>query len=678
MKLARLPTPAYKSDFVTFGGGLDIVTPAFLIPSGYVKASVNYEQDINGGYKSLTGYERFDGRASPSLALIFALDYSVLGTVVVGSALIGAISGATATVIAVTPTQLIITQLVGDFVAESVGLGATVVGVQIGVAGTSQQLAIYNNQAADVYRALIAAVPGTGRVLGVWYYRGIVYAFRNNVGAGVGMYKSSASGWTAVALGIEVTFTAGSGTAPVVGASIVKGATSGTLARLILESGTFGAGTAAGRLIFASVTAGPFTAGAFTSGITATAGTQTTVTIPNKDGRFEFINASFTGSNADFRMYGVDGVNRGFEYDGTTFVGINTPLDVTQKPSHVAAHQNHLFYSYETSMLNSNIGFPYGWQTTGGTVEIAVADTITGFMVQPGSDTSPAMAVYCRNHTHILYGKTSATFQMVDFNDQAGAIPYTIQKIHQTYVFDDRGVTSLQTAQEFGNFAEATLSFRVKPLLASKRARACDSHIARDKQQYRLFFNDGSGAYFMIDQNNFSMMPVLFPNPVRCSVSSEIDGGGDEVIFFGSDNGFVYQMERGTSFDGAEINTELAFVYNNSKSYRALKRYRHLTFELEADGFHQFNLGYDLSYLSEEAAQPDLTTNPINLNQIFWDSFIWDEFTWDGDQPLRPLHLAINGDGQNLAVKITSSSDSYSPLKFSGYFLEFSLLRMLR
>lgn len=678
MKLARLPIPKYLNEFISFKGGLDTTSPQVQIPPGYAQDSVNFEEDINGGYASLTGYERFSGKTSPSSALIFALPYSAVGSVYLNTVLTGAISGATAVVVAYDFTKFYVTAVVGNFVAESVGSGAVITGTQQGVVQSSQALANYKSTAAGYYRQQIAAVPGDGSIRGVWYYRGAVYAFRDNVGAGVGMYKSSSSGWQAVALGFQVNFSAGSGTPPAEGINITKGATTGVLKRLVLETGTFGAGTAAGRLIFASITSRPFTAGAFTSGIVATAVSQSDITIPNKGGRFEFENTTFTGSMANYRMYGVDGVNNGFEFDGTTFVPIVTPLDTTRKPAHLAVHQDQLFYSYESSFLNSNLGNPYGWTTTGGTAELTMGDRITGFKVQPGSSTSPSMAVFARNRTKILYGTSSADFQLVSFNDEQGAIPWSIQKIHQTLYFDDRGVTSLAQAQEFGNFTEATLSFRVKKLLATKRNAVSDSHITRDKQQYRLFFTDGSGMYFLVDSKGFSAMPVRFPNPVLCSVSAEVDGGGEEVIYFGSSNGFVYQMERGTSFDGANIDGSLTLAFNHSKSYRALKRYRHLTLEMTGLGYHQFVVGYSLSYGSEESAQPLDAVQSIDPVFVRWDEFVWDEFVWDGDQTYITKHIAINGDGSNLALKIKTNAVGYERITLSGVFLEWSLLRMLR
>jgi len=172
-------------------------------------------------------------------------------------------------------------------------------------------------------------------------------------------------------------------------------------------------------------------------------------------------------------------------------------------------------------------------------------------------------------------------------------------------------------------------------------------------------------------------MPMLFPNPVRCSWSSEVYAGGTEVIFFGSDNGFVYQMEKGTSFDGETKDCYIELAFTNSKSYRGLKKYRRITFEMNGTGYSIFSASYDLSYASSEFAQPDTTSNAVDLAVARWDEFVWDEFVWDGS-PLTNLSLSTPGHGENIAVRIQVSGINFTPALFSGAFIEYTPLRMLR
>lgn len=675
-----IPQTQKRQEFIEFKGGLDVASPMVAIPPGFVRSAVNVEEDINGGYASIMGYERYDGHASPSNAVYYALTFSVQGTVAVGDTITGATSAATGKVIAITDTAFVLTKVTGTWEAENTTEGgATVDGPVTGGGFSGDTAAQYRNLAADAYRSDIAAVPGAGNILGVWYYKGIVYAFRNKAdpATGVGMYKSSASGWTAVALGYEVAFSDANASVGE-GDTLTQGGVTATINRVVVESGTLSSGTNTGRLIISAPAGGDFAAGAATStgeGALTLSGVQTAITITNQSGRFSFINSSFTGSARTVRMYGCDGANRPFEFDGTVFVPLNPGTGIY--PKHIAVHSNHLFVSYLSSVMHSAIGDPYNWTTTAGAGEIALSDDITSMMPQAGSENTAAMAIYCRNRAYVLYGASSANWNPVNYNEDAGALPYSVKRMGQTFVMDDRGVTSLQAAQEFGNFAQSTISARVKSWLAVKRSLLTDSHVARDKGQYRLFFSDGSAAYWTINSQHAAMMPMQFPDPVLCSVSDETYGGGDEVIFFGSSDGMVYQMEKGTSFDGDSLEWCIDLAFNHSKSYRGLKKYRRMTFEIAGDGFCIFNASYSLSYSDADVAQPDNVQTTISLSPVFWDAFTWDAFTWDG-LALTPSSMATPGDGENISIHIGANTDYYDRVKFSGAFLEFSPLRLLR
>lgn len=673
-----IPNVKKDSDFIEFTGGLDIVSPQVSIPKGFVRDSINVEEDINGGYASLKGYERYDGRPAPSSAIYSILAFTAQGTVTIGDTITGAVSGASGVVIAFADNAFVLTKVSGTFQAEATTSGgATVVGPATGSAASKELGAQYLNLAADEYRADITAVPGTGRVLGVFYYGGVVYAFRNKVTTGVGLYASSSIGWQAVDLGYQVEFS-NANTSVEEGDTLTQGGVTATINRVVVEDGTLLSGTNTGRLILSAPSGGNFAAGAATSdggGSVILSGAEAAIEIPNQNGRYEVVIANFTGWRGTKRVYGCDGVNDAFEFDGSIYVPIRVGAGIY--PSHVIEHQHHLFMAYLSSVFNSGIGNPYNWTSTAGAAEMAMGDDVTGFMTQPGTSTTAALLVSCRNRKRLIYGTISANWQVDKYDENSGAVKYSVQKIGRTYVLDDRGVTDLVSAQEFGNFQESVISKRVKTWFSSKRNILTDSHVARDKQQYRLFFSDGSAAYWTINDKKASMMPVQFPNPVMCSVSAEEDGGGAEVIFFGSDNGMVYQMERGTSFDGEPIYWSMDLVFNFSRMYRVRKRYRRATFELFGEAYSVFRSGYTLSYGSTNSVQPDDTVNEIDLSVPEWDVFTFDEFTWDGLN-LFPLSLDASGYGDNISLRFSGNSDYYGRLRFSGAFIEYSPLRMSR
>jgi hypothetical protein len=236
-----MPAPQVNYDLVYLKGGLDLITPTLALPAGVARDAYNFEASITGGYTRIAGYERYDGRQSPSSALYFALTVTLTGTITVGDSIVGGTSGESGTVIAVNGSDIYYTQATGAFlIGEAVEVASVSKGTIASLSATgtltASQEAQYLGLAANVYRALITVVPGSGPIRGVLELGGTVYAWRNNVGGtAMAIYGSSAAGWVIVPLGFEMSFS--TGTAEIFDGDVVAGATSGrtaTVTRVVL------------------------------------------------------------------------------------------------------------------------------------------------------------------------------------------------------------------------------------------------------------------------------------------------------------------------------------------------------------------------------------------------------------------------------------------------------------
>lgn len=682
-----LQLPPVQSRYWAFRGGLDQVSPPLSQAPGLCRSSTNVEVGIDGGLTTLKGYEAFDGQAKPSDAVYYILPATMTGSYSNGDTLTGATSGATGVIIAaVADEYFVITKLVGVFEVETLNIGGSPVAVSTGsatvtLASTPALDAQYLNLAADEYRADITEVPGSGSILGVWKYSGNVYAFRNNAGGTAAvMHVESPSGWTPVALGREISFTSG-GTTEIAAGDTITGATSAATAavsKVILLTGTWAGGDAAGRIFFASQT-GTFQSenldiGASTN-VATIAGDSTAITLA-PGGRYEFENVNFGGLAGTTKMYGVSGVHQGFEWDGTTFVLIATGM-VVDTPTHLRAFKKHLFFSFDGSVQHSGIGTPYIWSVITGASEIAVGDTCTGFLLQPGGTTAGALVIYTRNATSVLYGNSSSDWNLMPFNPDAGAIEWTQQYINQGIALDDRGVTLMGTSQAFGNFASADVSPKVKPFINTHRANAVASCVVREKNQYRLFFTNGTALYVTFIGNKVAgLMPIALGHSLTCVCSLEADSGSEE-IFFGASDGFVYQMERGTSHNGLEISWSAELAFNHFGGPRQLKTFRKAVVEVSGAGFSQFSLASNIGYGKAEYPQATGETIESTLSSAQWDSFVWDQFYWDG-QTLIPAEADLDGTAENISLIFSGSSDEYTPLTLNGAIVDFTSRRQLR
>ena len=441
-------------------------------------------------------------------------------------------------------------------------------------------------------------VTGEGKILGVWYYGGKCYAFRNAVGGATAvMWESAGSGWTSKKTGL------------------------------------------------------------------------------NPDGSYEFVTANIDGS-ASSKMYGVDGQNKAFEWDGTTWTDLTTGMS-PDTPDHVIAHKNHLFLAFGPSLQFSALGDPDTWSVVSGAGEMITDTDISGMMQVSGGD----LTVLSRNSTMILKGSSSADFTaeyLVEHGNKIGAIPKSIQQLGSRLRYlDDRGVIDLATSDQYGDFVDASLSFQVDDIIQSKKDQVTASCIVRDKSQYRLFFNDGTGLIFSYrGDEQTGITPMAFPDVVQCCASVE-DTSGDEIILFGSDDGYIYQMESGNDFGGDNIVAYFRTAYSNYGELSRIKRYRRIKCNMKGAGSSTITVKADATFadISETSSlykTISVTGESDVLGYGALGSFILStNYLIEGAADL-------NAHGDYISLQFYNSSTGESPWEIDGITAFYSTRRLRR
>jgi hypothetical protein len=760
-------------------GGLDLVTPALKVSPGRALVAKNYEMDVYGGMSRILGFERFDGQQKPSTATYWEIEFDAGdgAAPAVDDVVTGTTSSATGVVLqTATLTSgawgvdaagtLVLGRVQGVFVNnDELQISATRVcdatgGTTKGAASTDALHATYLALAIAEARTQIAKVPGSGKILGVHTMNdGKLLAFRNNAGGtAVDMYVATAAGWVLQDLGATITFDTGAVAAPAVGDTITGG-TSGASATITfiheLDSGTYAGGNATGTYSINGVTSGPFQAEALTFSGTTTANAlaaETDVTLAI-DGRYEIINYNFGGFADTINAYGVDGKNKGFMWDGVAFVQITTGM-TTDTPKHLAAHQQHLFYSFDGSLQNSAITDPHSWSVLLGASEIGTGDVITALQVE-----KQYLIVLNRDRTYILTGTSNSDWALRDHAQHSGAVEYTAQNIGHLRYLDDRGLTELYAVQAFGDFHANTFAHDIQPYIKTRIKKAVSSVIIKEKNQYRLFFNDNEGVIATFDKGQLSgITTVNFGMPVRvtsngeesnwlipfdagtiaikagstitggtsgatCTVVSSVtlDSGdwdgtgvgsvevmrlsgdfvnndtllvngvttatataaqkqlatGVEVAYFGSDDGYIYQMESGNTFDGTAIDSSLRLVFNNVGSPEWRKRFRKAAIEISASPTATIVVLPEFDYGDPDIDSPVDESATIEGGGAFWDEANWNEFNW-GSKTVGKLTVPIDGSGENLSLLFTHDTATDAPFTIQGVVLHYSYRSRIR
>lgn len=615
-------------------GGLNLVSPQVAIPAGQCIAGLNYEPDVSG-YRRIGGHERFDGQPAPSEA-----------------------------------------SDVNDAIAR---------------------------------RAAITAVPGSGSVRGVWGYDGSIYAFRDNSGATAGaMYKATSSGWVQQTFGAVIYFTSGSAEF-LEGEVLVGGSSSATatIERVVLQSGAWGSGTAVGYMVVSDV-AGTFEAETATSDSgSATLTVLENVSLP-AGGRYDFVTHNFYGAAKWPRMYFANGAGTAMEWDGEVLAPIrsgnlNGTLDdlilllsadgdnilsadgdqivldgEIDKPTHIGQYANHLFLGFASGgIIHSGIGEPLLYQVTGvGAGELPFGVAVTGFLTAA----STSFVIFGSSRVEYLTGSDEDTFVMAPITDKSGAYEWTCQIAGDQPAYQDEGgIRKLGTTSAFGDWRLGTLTQLIEPLFRTKRAAgvsATASLVMRSKDQMWLFFDDATGVVLYLGRKDPEAMLFKLPVTVNCACASELTEGAGERYFIGCTDGFVYELESGTSFDGDPVDAFLRLAFNALGAPAQEKRFHSAEFQVDAPDACKIGIAFDVDYAINTGG--DETENDVDDGSpsLIPSDEQYDDIDWT--QPVQGvMRVHLDGIGRNCALSVITEQTTQEPHTLGAVTLNYSPRRVL-
>jgi hypothetical protein len=329
----------------------------------------------------------------------------------------------------------------------------------------------------------------------------------------------------------------------------------------------------------------------------------------------------------------------------------------------------------------SSLGEPLIFDATAGAGEIALGDEVVGLHPLPGN----VLCLRAAGSLHMLYGNNASDFNRKTYSLSLGGRPYTGQTIGDTFFLDGIDVFGMTASQNFGDFESASVSKTVEPLLKLYAPYAVASLAVREKSQYRLFFNGGDGdfangvgLYMTVFGNRVhGITPVKFPDAVRCTAVGE-DTGGNEILFFGSNDGKVFKLDEGLDFDGTACEGFLRLAFSHFGSPSLRKRFRQAIFDMDAADTVHLYMTADFDY-----ADPDISSHQLReYDQTWgagglWDSSNWDEFYWDS-KLVAEMQMDIAGTGHNMALMIYSPGDSGGIHSINGVVVHYTDRRLVR
>jgi len=380
---------------------------------------------------------------------------------------------------------------------------------------------------------------------------------------------------------------------------------------------------------------------------------------------FKFATYNFKSTADTNSFFWVDGTNQCRQFDGTDVITIsNTGMfsQALDAPTHIATHNYHLFLAYRGgSLQHSKLGDPAVWDGTVGASEIGLGAEVTNLVAGVQS----SLIIYLGEAVRVLSGNSIDDWVLQVFSDVSGAYNRTARRLlGSVYSVGDRGVSTLEAVDTYGDYAANSISQRFKQTLFAKKDKITTCIVNRDLNQYRIFFEDKSGIYMsFIGKELQGATFIEFPDQISCSAQGENSNQLETIVFVTNDEaGFVYIMDSGTSFDGLPIICRMSTAYYHYGSPRQRKAFKRATFEISAQNEQTFDIKVDFDY-NELGSPRTIWYTPTLYNTdggAVYSITEWGTMRYGGSAVTNRVPIYLQGIGTNMSYKILSN-EMYRP-----------------
>jgi len=552
----------------------------------------NFEPSIVGGYRRIEGFEKYDTTAVPSYASIRVHGSGQTGTtLVVANLYTSPAEGTVFTIAGVAGTYTI---AAGGVAYNSTYKRATLT--------LTTSLA-----SSPANAAVITVTSNTGTINGLAAWRSKVLAVRNN-----SVFKSSSFGWTQINI-------------PSYGTVLVNGG-SQTGASLIVDGLTYAPQegdtfTIAGvNLVYTVLADATVTSGGATLSINPSLASS-----PADNAAITFLTANRTGSSKNrFEKYrigttekiaGVDSVNAPFLYDNTTFRALNEAPSEVLAAEHICWFKNQMFYAKGDILTFTAPFSDDDFNAANGSGTINMGSAITGLIVF-----REQLIIFSQQKISRLVGNTIADFMLQPITLNIGCIDTdTIQEIGADIIFlGPDGLRLLSATNKIGDFSIAVVSKSIQSEMTSfigSSASFC-SVVIREKSQYRLFgFSSSVTAQnavgilgTQIIGNETGEISWAEVRGIKAYVADSDYYSRVETVAFAQTDGYVYKMESGSSFDGANIVATFSTPFVPMTDPRLRKTFYKMFLYTDPTGSVTTSANLKLDFDDEGVIQPDTIT----------------------------------------------------------------------
>ena len=325
-------------------------------------------------------------------------------------------------------------------------------------------------------------------------------------------------------------------------------------------------------------------------------------------GKTRFSRYNYTGTE---KIAIVDGINVPALYNGSQFTALNdAPTDVIGA-EFVVNFKSHLIFG-KSNILTFTAPFTdTDFTAANGSGTISVGSAITGLIVF-----RQQLIIFTESSIFQLTGNTLADFELQPVTTDIGCVDKdTIQEVGGDVMFlGPDGLRLLSATDRIGDFGLGVVSKTIQKEVTDfiTANTSFTSVVIRNKSQYRILgYNNNIGqanaqgilGTQMAGQGGEGMSWADLRG-IRAYVADSRFFQNAETIVFANDDGYLYQMEEGNSFDGSNIQTTFATPYMPINDPRIRKTFYKMFLYTDPQGSVSFDVSLKLDFDQKNSVQP--------------------------------------------------------------------------
>jgi len=391
----------------------------------------------------------------------------------------------------------------------------------------------------------------------------------------------------------------------------------------------------------------------------------------------------------------TDGINPAATYDGTNYIQITdaiasnpvpsgTSQDAPTDPTIAAEFQNHLFLAGDPAEV-SNLYFSAPTSETDFSPANGAGVINVGFEIVAIKKFRNVLYIFGTNNIKRLVGENSANFRLETVTSNLGCLARdSVVELGGDLLFlSPDGIRPIGGTNKIGDVNLETISKNIQStvnnIITGETLTNLSSVIIRSKSQFRYMFStSGSagiiGALREIKGNYSFEFGQLSGIECTCADSGYI--GQTEFVIHGASTGKVFQQESGNAFDTSNVLSiyKTPFIYMDNPEQR--KNYYSTSTYMSAEGNFSIALAVTYDYDNTDISTPENLSMVNTAPGAFFDSgsniAVYDTTDIYDGNPSPVESVTFAGSGKALALTYVTD-DTNASHSIQGFTITYGL-----